>query len=578
MKEHKEPIPSMIYNAAVGGHVTNSQQIIDENENKEQSQINAEIKEALGTGGSVDNRIAEEGAKHYLKEETYSKSELNNIITTPNQEYVSVTATAETTSVTDVLPSTGAADTTYRVGNWDGTQYNDSVFSEYAWNGSAYIKLSTKSQIGEIYDISANHADTKYANLIDALGTNGDNIPPTLRKGGMTIKFVQSSDNKYAQFRLRSHSWTTNISDWYDETELICSKSIDIPTDIDISDENYNIIARFKNGHFKTEKFDSEETNQKISENENALKIRPYAIPYGSYYIDFVDESGITGARIPLGFDGTFKLPYVIIDKNGHGKYTSITSASANEPNDTVFLIMPGVYENEVVDCKNKRQYFIGVEREHVIVRNYIGDYNYPPFNIAAGLLKNMTIIAAAEEGVDVSIRSTPTIADRGVYAVHTDWHTAKNDNFTIDNCTLISDWFAAWGIGMRNGCHMYGRNSLFVSNYGFAVGCHDNNWNIAQYDGEQHFHLIDCVLHATDGVYPALFLNSRARNDEVWVRNSMFYIEMIKTLLKSEGNASTYDIGNGYPVVITPEDFLGLKNGRLIDTSWGNSETVFNV
>lgn len=58
MSEHKEPIPSMIYNASVGGHVTNSQQIIDENENKEQSQINAEVKQILGQGGSVDIRIA----------------------------------------------------------------------------------------------------------------------------------------------------------------------------------------------------------------------------------------------------------------------------------------------------------------------------------------------------------------------------------------------------------------------------------------------------------------------------------------------------------------------------------------
>lgn len=58
MSEHKEPIPSMIYNASVGGHVTNSQQIIDENENKEQSKINAEVKQILGQGESVDNRIS----------------------------------------------------------------------------------------------------------------------------------------------------------------------------------------------------------------------------------------------------------------------------------------------------------------------------------------------------------------------------------------------------------------------------------------------------------------------------------------------------------------------------------------
>ena len=37
------PIPSMLYNAAVGGHVTNSQQIIDENLNREQQDINEEV-------------------------------------------------------------------------------------------------------------------------------------------------------------------------------------------------------------------------------------------------------------------------------------------------------------------------------------------------------------------------------------------------------------------------------------------------------------------------------------------------------------------------------------------------------
>lgn len=225
MSEHKEPIPSMIYNAAVGGHVTNSQQIIDENENKEQSQINAEVKQILGKGGSVDSRISavvaketerakEEEANRYTKSETYSKEEVHNLITTPNQEYVSVIATSQITSITDVLPVTGVTDTIYRIGNWDGTQYNDSVFSEYAWNSSAYIKLSTKSQIGEIYDISVNHADTKYIDLVAALGTNGENIPQSLRKGGMLVKYIQSSNNKYVQCRLIAQSFTTDVTQW----------------------------------------------------------------------------------------------------------------------------------------------------------------------------------------------------------------------------------------------------------------------------------------------------------------------------------------------------------------------------
>lgn len=45
MSEQKIPIPAMLYNAAVGGHVTNSQQIIDENLNKEQVELNKGILE-----------------------------------------------------------------------------------------------------------------------------------------------------------------------------------------------------------------------------------------------------------------------------------------------------------------------------------------------------------------------------------------------------------------------------------------------------------------------------------------------------------------------------------------------------
>lgn len=107
------------------------------------------LEEAVGTGGSVDERIATEGAKHYLKSETYTKEEVNGMITTPEQGFVSVSATSETTAATDVLPATGEADTIYRVGNWDGSQYDTSVYSEYSWNTSTetYIKLSTK-QVG----------------------------------------------------------------------------------------------------------------------------------------------------------------------------------------------------------------------------------------------------------------------------------------------------------------------------------------------------------------------------------------------------------------------------------------------
>lgn len=181
----------------------------------------------------------------YPKTDTYTKQEVDALITTPEVQYVTVTATSGTTSVTDVLPATGAANTIYRVGSWDGTQYDDGVYSEYSWNGSAYILLDVKNYglatgsdfnnptsaqrslvttVGSVldgmpegvFDVSARNSGSTWASL-SALLSDADLdtlIPASWRKGGMTIRFVQTSDNKYVQFRLMGDSFNTNAANW----------------------------------------------------------------------------------------------------------------------------------------------------------------------------------------------------------------------------------------------------------------------------------------------------------------------------------------------------------------------------
>ena len=158
---------------------------------------------------------------------------LRNLIS-PDTKYVTAVATAQTTSVTQVLPATGSTDTVYRVGKWDGTQYDATVYSEYAWFGSQYKLLATKEYgidttptagsenlitsgavaASIVYDISAAHSGAAYADLAAALGTNGSNVPDTVRKGGMSVKFVCTYDNKYMQYRLMKDEWSTTVTDW----------------------------------------------------------------------------------------------------------------------------------------------------------------------------------------------------------------------------------------------------------------------------------------------------------------------------------------------------------------------------
>ena len=187
---------------------TVADEILDEAKGKKQSQVNAETDATLAEHTSTINGLN-------------------------SQNYVTVTATDQTTAVTDVLPATGEVDTVYRVGNWDGSQYDVTCYSEYSWNGTQYKHLSTKTQIGEVFDISAYHATggtlATYADLAAALDSNnGGGVPQSLQKGGMSVKFVQSSDNNYIQARCMAQNFTTDVTQWQgvDDEPVISSENL----------------------------------------------------------------------------------------------------------------------------------------------------------------------------------------------------------------------------------------------------------------------------------------------------------------------------------------------------------------
>lgn len=71
-----------------------------------------------------------------------------------------------------------------------------------------------------IYDVSAHNNNAVFESLQALLSSSNLDtlIPPLVRRGGMSIKFIQgsehSSDNKYLQYRLMSDTFSTTESDW----------------------------------------------------------------------------------------------------------------------------------------------------------------------------------------------------------------------------------------------------------------------------------------------------------------------------------------------------------------------------
>lgn len=197
------------------------------------------LEAAVGDGGSVDERIAASAAElvgtatedydtlgkvegvieqnkadqqavnddTYRKSETYSKEEVDNIAATSPQANVNVMATPETTSPTDVLPAQGDAHTLYRVGNWNGSEYDPDVYTEYAWNGTQYVQLAVRSGSLEqdFFNVSEYTGDT-YAGVSNAANA----VPLIYRKPGLVITYKDTDTGNWLSFQHIS----TDITNW----------------------------------------------------------------------------------------------------------------------------------------------------------------------------------------------------------------------------------------------------------------------------------------------------------------------------------------------------------------------------
>ena len=168
------------------------------------------------------------------------KTELNRIdgnITTLNDLYEALTQSALViVQPTDTWPvASPATSTIYRV--VDRTNTPSQYYSDYMWNGSAMVLMATYDNaidprpkkasqnlvtsggvfdnmgaldVSELNAMGNPHTLAQYVDLSAALAA----VPTDYQKGGMSIKFVHISDNKYVQYRLMADAWSTVVTDW----------------------------------------------------------------------------------------------------------------------------------------------------------------------------------------------------------------------------------------------------------------------------------------------------------------------------------------------------------------------------
>ena len=216
-----------------------------------------------------------------------------------------------------------------------------------------------------------------------------------------------------------------------------------------------------------------------------------------NYEISFILYYNITTKYV----NSQIRKRFVTVDANGNGDYTSVLTAMTTEPENTVIYIKPGVYNQDMASCLQKRVILIGSDRNQCIIRDTDGRYGHHPLYVSCGYFENLTIEAPYVSGESNEIDGTTA----GSYAVHVDADQdyAVGKQIEFRHCIMRSDFFPAIGMGLRKNmtailddCIMENGQVSGRGNYASdgtlgALYFHDSNGE----QGNQYIIVKNCVM-----------------------------------------------------------------------------------
>lgn len=179
---------------------------------------------------------------------------LNNIITNvgENATFAGI-ATPTTNPGTPDGPVFYIATTAGSYSNFGSLEVSKGETAILQWNNGTWTKNAIKPmaefESGIIYDVSANNDGAVFESLQALLSSSNLDtlIPTSVRHGGMSIRFIQSSDNKYEQFRCIANEFTTDVTKWQNVGNFLEEKEISYSEENVagyITDKNKAIIVK----------------------------------------------------------------------------------------------------------------------------------------------------------------------------------------------------------------------------------------------------------------------------------------------------------------------------------------------
>lgn len=166
----------------------------------------------------------------------------------------------------------------------------------YRWDAGLNLWVNTKQVVFKdvitqgVYDVSSHNDGAFFESISTLLGSANLStlIPASVRRGGMSIRFIQSSDNKYVQYRLTAQAFSTTENDWQGVDGEITAVSDNLAKSSAVYNELYSLESE---GEDITDGFSvvsemimRKTTEQFESSSSEAYKVYYKAITKGKSY------------------------------------------------------------------------------------------------------------------------------------------------------------------------------------------------------------------------------------------------------------------------------------------------------
>ena len=352
----------------------------------------------------------------------------------------------------------------------------DKVMSQKATTNAIADEVARAKAAEEaiIFDVSANNNDAVFESLQALLSSSNLNtlIPTSVRYGGMSIRFIQSLDNKYVQYLLKTNSWSTDPNSWERYNDVITTDN-QTNSDLDFSDEQGNILTRFSEGHIKTKYFDS---SKDASEEERGLmsaedKTKLNTIEEGADVsgvvikntdkgdLDFSDEQGNVVLRIKDGhiFSAKFSSDSITGENTVENRTKNCrTLFSLDLKNIDQSVVMNGwnVSNGSITNGTNVGQsYPLRIEKDTAILeRQTIYDFSFPE-------LGAKIVCGYSTSGADASCSYVYFDTKNNVYGYKTNSSEVSKGNISLQATKKYRLIIAKNGRNSK--CTLYDFNTL---------------------------------------------------------------------------------------------------------------------